>query len=245
MLPVAGIVLLTCACFAQKDPVEVLKKMYDKYSGKWYHTITSTQIVERYHRCELNRVVTLFVATSFPDKFRIDYSDLAKGNAEIFVADSSFGFRHGRLYRSRKADDDVLNYLEGSYFFSPFDSLVNKMTALGIDINKYHEEKWKGKEMYVIGAADNNENKNQLWIEKERMVIARLIVFGEKQRDDFWFENYIRLGKAWKQTLVTYYSNDELLYKEITQNSNADPVLKESLFDPRRFGEWHWLKPKQ
>ena len=37
-------------------------------------------------------------------------------------------------------------------YFYTFDEVLSKMKSLGYDLNKFHEDSWKGKDVYVIGA---------------------------------------------------------------------------------------------
>jgi hypothetical protein len=61
--------------FIQQDDTnseKVLKQMYDRYSGKWYHTFTFVQKTENFKNDSLVKTSTWYEAIMFPDKFRID-----------------------------------------------------------------------------------------------------------------------------------------------------------------------------
>ena len=55
---------------------KVLKQMYDRYSGKWYHTFTFVQTTESYKNDSLSKTSTWYEAVMFPDKFRIDFEQI-------------------------------------------------------------------------------------------------------------------------------------------------------------------------
>ncbi|MGH2649347.1 MAG: hypothetical protein ACRDE8_17335, partial [Ginsengibacter sp.] len=47
------------------DSKDVLKKMYDRYSNKWYHTFTFNQTTERYRHDSLIKTSTWYEAVMF------------------------------------------------------------------------------------------------------------------------------------------------------------------------------------
>src|ERR1700689_4503039 len=94
---------------------KVLKQMYDRYTGKWYHTFTFVQTTESYKNDSLVKTATWYEALLFPDKFRIDFGDLKNGDAMIFASDSAYRFRNGVLV-SAAPDPDDLTFLLGGLF---------------------------------------------------------------------------------------------------------------------------------
>src|SRR3978361_1176730 len=149
LLPAALIFLFSFSKI--NTSTDVLKKMYDRYGGKWYKTFHFVQTTENYRNDSLVRTSTWYEAVIFPDKFRIDFGDLKNGNAVIYNKDSAYNFRNNKLVRVTPNDDDLTFLLGGMYFYS-FDTVKAMITRLGYDINKFHEDTWQNKPVYVIGS---------------------------------------------------------------------------------------------
>ena len=124
---------------------EVLKKMHDRYAGKWYKTFSFNQTTEVYRNDSLKRSETWYENIKFPNDFRIDFGNPDSGNAVIFKNDSSYLFRNAQKVSVRPDEDDLLFLLGGMYFY-PFDEVTAKMKSFGYNLDKFHEDTWKGKE---------------------------------------------------------------------------------------------------
>lgn len=218
------------------DPGQVLKLMYDRYNGKWFHTLTFTQTTETYRNDSLIKTATWYEYIMFPNKFRIDFGDPSEGNAVIFRNDSAYRFQKGKLKTSR-ADSDDLTFLLGGLYFYPFEQVLSKLKSLHYDLNKFHEDKWNGKAVYVIGADTKDEKLNQLWIDKEKLVLLRFIKFDDNQKEEGIFEKHIPLNGGWSETMCTFYMNDHLIQKEYYRDCKADGVIDLKIFEPAAFGK--------
>src|ERR1700729_723047 len=130
---------------------KVLKQMYDRYAGKWYHSFTFVQTTESYKSDSLVKTATWYEAVLFPDKFRIDFGDLKDGNAIIFNNDSAYLFKSG-LLANVKSDTNDLTFLLGGLYFYPFDKMISQVRAFHYDLSRFHEDSWNQKPVYVIGA---------------------------------------------------------------------------------------------
>lgn len=223
------------------DGESVLKKMHSTYAGKWYKTFTFNQTTEIYRNDTLRRTETWYEAISFPDKFRIDFGNIDSGNAAVFKGDSVYNFRRGILRSSRKDANDLTFLLGGMYFY-PFDKTAAITKQLGYDLSKSFETTWKGNPVYVIGANMDGEKINQLWIDKEKLVLVRMLKYENGRKEEGLFENQLKLGGGWTETKATFYFDDKLAQRELYHDCKANPVLDNRLFEPADFGKWHWLK---
>src|ERR1700712_1629402 len=121
---------------------DVLKKMHDRYAGKWYKTFTFNQTTEIYHNDSLKRSETWYENINFPNDFRIDFGNPDSGNAVIFKNDSSYLFQKGQRVQVRPYADDLLFLLGGMYFY-PFAEVTEKMKSFKYDLDKFHEDTWQ------------------------------------------------------------------------------------------------------
>ena len=97
-LSVFAIVAAFCVTsFAATPGEDVLRKMYDKYNGKWYKTLTFVQKTI-YHKPDgsTDRVETWYEAMSVPGSLRIDIADSKTNDGMIFTGGKIYAFREGK-----------------------------------------------------------------------------------------------------------------------------------------------------
>ena len=220
---------------------DILKQMYDRYHGKWYKTLTFVQTTERYRNDSLINTSTWYEAISFPNKFRIDFGKPANGDAVIFSNDSVFNFQKGQLKKTGIQFND-LTFLLGGMYFMPFDSALARLRSLHYDLDKFHEDVWNGRPVLVVGTSNNQEKINQLWIDREKLVLVRLLKFDDGRKVDAVFDNHIQLGGGWSETTCIFYINDHLIQKEFYKECKPNVELDPALFEPASFGKWHWYR---
>lgn len=222
---------------------DVLKKMYDRYGGKWFATLTFIQTTEIYHNDSLIKKATWYEAIKYPDNFRIDFGDIKDGNGVIFKKDSAYNFRNDTL-RTVTANNNDLTFLLGGMYFYPYDTVINKIIRLGYNIDHFYEDNLKGKPVYVIGANNAAEKLNQLWIDKEKLVLVKFIKYNDGHKEEGIFENHKQFGNGWSETSCTFYVDDKLVQKETYNDCKAGAYIEPKVFEPALFGTVHWYSPK-
>ena len=215
---------------------DVLKKMYDRYSGKWYKTFTFNQTTENYRNDSLMRTATWNEYIQYPANFRIDIGDPKNGNSVIFNADSAYNFRNGKLVRVTENNNDLTFLLGGMYFY-PFDSVLSKFHRLGYDINKYHEDTWQNRPVYVIGADNADEKTNQLWIDKQDLYVVRFIEYNNGRKEEGQLNDHKKFGNGWAENSCIFYFDGKLFQKEIYHDCKADVPVDPRIFDPTLYGK--------
>ncbi|MEO6637711.1 MAG: hypothetical protein ABIN25_05515 [Ginsengibacter sp.] len=213
---------------------DIIEKMYKRYSGKWYKTFSFNQTTERYRNDSLASTATWYENIKFPNDFRIDFGNPDSGNAVIYKNDSSYLFRHGKRANARPDENDLIFLLGGMYFYS-YDSALARFTKLGYNLDKFREDIWKGKPVYVIGAGKGEDSVNQLWIDKEKLNLVRMIKFHDKEKEEGLFENHVKLNGGYSESLVYFYVNDKLIQVEKYHDMKADINIDDSIFDPAKF----------
>lgn len=235
--------LFTC-CFLTalhaQTGEQTLEKMYRTYAGNWCNTLTFVQRTENYQNDSLTKISTWYETIAYPGQFRIDFGDPAKGNATLFLGDSVFTFRKGALLRKDYRVNDLI-FLLGGLYFHPLKKVKSLFKEFGFDLSKGYESTWKGKAVYVIGATPGDEKSNQLWIEKERLVLLRMIKYENGQKEEGIFEDHIRTGKGWTETKIAFYLDDKLFQLEYYNDVKANVPITDGHFDPALFGKVnHW-----
>jgi outer membrane lipoprotein-sorting protein len=214
--------------------IEVLKKMHDRYAGKWYKTFSFNQTTEIYRNDSLKRSEIWYENIQFPNDFRIDFGNPDSGNAVIFKNDSSYLFRKSQKASVQPDNDDLLFLLGGLYFY-PFSEVIIKMKSFGYDLDKFHEDVWKGMPVYIIGADKNQDFANQIWIEQENFSPVRLIKYTDNNKEEALFENHVKLGGGFTETLVYFYVNNKLIQVEKYDDLMANVEIDSAIFDTEKF----------
>jgi len=220
-----------------KTPVtgkELITKMHEKYAGKWYKTFQFKQTTDIYKNDSLIRSQVWSEHIQFPQNFRIDFGNPDSGNAVIFKHDSSYSFKNSRLLRTDYYPNDLLFLLGGMYFY-PLDEAISKMKTYGFDINKFHETKWNGNKVYVIGADKDGEETNQAWFDKEHYSLVRMIKYESGRKEDALLEGHVKLDGGYSETLVKFYMNDKLLQVEKYFGLEANKEINPEIFNTQNF----------
>lgn len=219
---------------------QTLEKMYRTYAGKWCNTLTFVQRTENYQNDSLTKISTWYETIAYPGKFRMDFGDPAKGNATLFLGDSVFTFRKGAFVKKEYRVNDLI-FLLGGMYFHPLEKVKKLFGEFGFDLSKGHQTTWKGKAVYVIGAMAGDEKSNQLWIEKERLILLRMIKQEKGQKEEAIFEDHVRTGKGWTETKIAFFFDDKLFQMEYYNEVKANGPITEGHFDPAQFGKVnHW-----
>ena len=232
--------IIPCFCMMAFMPLKkitgekILKEMQTRYSGNWYNNFTFTQTTENFRNDSLVKTSTWYEAIVFPDNFRISFGELKDGNAMIQKHDSAFNFRKGKLIRKGPRGED-LTFLLGGMYFVPFDTVRTRMAKEGYDISKAHKSEFRGRKMYVIGSDRDDEKLNQLWIDKERLIVMRFVKYDGKNKEEAIFGDHKQFGKAWSETSCDFFVNDKLIQREKYNACKANSNVDIRLFDTDNF----------
>jgi hypothetical protein len=235
--------LLSVSMHAQKLTGEnVLDMMYQKYHGKWHRNLTFVQKTEQIAYEQIDNTQTWYEAIQFPGDLRIDIGDTKNGNLIIFHNDSLFKYQNDSNIYAR-VDHNTLVFLTGGMYFHTLDSTLTLFKNYKYDMSKAMEAQWKGKDMYVIGADIANAPANQLWIDKETLLVHRIIEYDGWSKMEFQFEDHEQFGESWVETKVTIYQDDKKAQIEYYQDLKVNQPIDSRIFDPYRKQEAkHWYQ---
>jgi hypothetical protein len=228
-------VLLNAFKVSDKITAEkILAKMYKRYNGKWFKNFVFSQTTENFRKDSLIKTSQWHETIVYPDHFRITFGEPADGNAIIYVNDSSFLFKNAKLIQKGLRTEDMPFILGGMYFMS-FDSVKTKMVKEGFDITKAHESVWQGKKAYVIGSNTDEEKTNQLWIDKEKLVVVRFVKFLPSMKQEAIMNDQKKMGNGFTETTVIFNINDKLYQKEKYYDCKVNTTVDMNIFDPYNF----------
>ena len=91
-------------------------------------------------------------------------------------------------------------------YVQPVEKTVAQLKNLKFDLSVMHEEKYNGKDVYVIGAKQEDLKTAQFWIDKKDLLFVRMIQPAGKNKDhlqEVQFNKYQKLKSgAWVSPLV-------------------------------------------
>ena len=218
---------------------DIVKMMHHRYAGKWYHSFTFNQTTEVYRNDSLKSTQTWYEFIRFPDRFRMDFGPADSGNAAIFRGDSCYRFRSGKLRSTTINNNEGLIFLLGGMFFYSLDQTYTIFDSLHYDLGKGHEDTWKGRPVYVIGAAKGEDGISQLWIDKEDLYLVRMIKVDGPQKMEALFENWKPFDGGWLETKCTFYINGKLAQVETYHDYKTNVNFGDALFDPSALNRSH------
>ncbi|HEY7877379.1 MAG TPA: hypothetical protein VIC55_04100 [Gemmatimonadaceae bacterium] len=234
-LAVATFVAAPLTAAAAQTPAsgeQVVRAMHDRYESRWYHTLTFTQKTTRRTPADTMVVETWYEAAAVPGRLRIDIAPRPGGRSIIFANDSIIIARGDSVLR-RVAGRNPLLILGFDVYGQPAERTLDALREEGFAMQPIHEDVWRGRRVYVVGAASGDLHTKQFWVDAERMLFVRLIEPSHADStkiDDTRFDNYQRLGGGWIAPLVESYSGGKLVQREEYRDITADPPLPSSLF---------------
>jgi hypothetical protein len=222
-----------------KNGEELIREMHEKYTGKWYHTLTFTQQTTH----EDGKIETWYEAARIPGYLRIDIAPLDSMNAIIFREDSLYVFRGGHPVPARAYVHPLMVLGFDVYADSP-EKTIEKLHGLQFDLSKLREDQWQGRAVYVVGADAGDTTSAQFWVDKERLITVRLLQPGQNGGMESLFNKYQRLGSGWVSPEMIFYRNGKMFQKEEYSDIRADVTLPAELFDPVTYAKPAWIAPQ-
>jgi hypothetical protein len=220
---------------------KLVEAMQKKYTSKWARTLTFTQHNTHYKNDSISGTSIWYEAIEYPDKFRIDFGELTEGNAVIFANDSVFQFKAKELKGGKKQPNNLM-LLAGGLYFLPQDDALRRLKEAGYDLTLFHEAKWQGREVYVVGAAKDDLKSNQFWVDKQHLYLVRTVsTLPNGHIQEARFSKHIRTGGGWTETEVLFLEDGKPQQLEVYKNVQANVALPEGLFSAHKFGKVHWL----
>jgi hypothetical protein len=232
---------------APRSGEELVRQMYDRYAGTWYHNLTFVQTTTFPDRPP----ETWYEAGTIPGKLRIDIAPLDSMNAFMYVGDSAIVFQGGKRVSARQ-DRNLLMTLGFDLYGQPTDMTIAQLRAQSIDLSKIREDTWSGTKVWVVGADKGDTTSNQFWVEQKRLLFVRLIQAHKSQKNpsappsilDITFEDYQPLAKAWVAPRCVIKVNGKEVQREEYKDIRADVKLQPDLYDPVTYHRATWIEAK-
>jgi len=219
-----------------KTGEDVLTKMHDKYAGKWYKTLTFVQKTTNYKPDGTSTSEMWTEAMTVPGSLRIDILD-KPGDGILFTNGQIYSWRDGKANPARPFVHPLL-VLGFDIYSQPIAKTIEQVKAMGIDLSSVHEEMWQGRKMYVVGAAQGDLAKPQVWVDKDRLVFTRLFQLGGRDKkvvQETQFNRYVKAGGGWVAAEVLFFVDGKKSTTEDYTEILTDTKLSTDLWDPAKW----------
>lgn len=240
-LCLAGFVLsagCSSSAFAQiNNGEELLAAMHARYAQSWYRTVTFEEQAFTRNADGTVKRETWYESLLLPGKLRINIGSPTSGNGAIYRDNTLTSFRDGKVSAARPFVHMLLVLGFDVYCQEPRIT-VAEAKGQGFNLGEIHQDVWKGRVVYVVGAKKGDLKSKQFWIEKSRLLFVRLIEPNPRdpaKLDDQRFSDYRRLGTAWIAAHVDFLTGGKSVFTEQYFNIQGNVKLDSTIFDPERF----------
>lgn len=218
---------------------DIIKKMYDANAPGHRKSLSFIQQTEFYRNDSLIRKATWYEVLKYPDKLRIDIGSPTSGSSLFFVNDSLYSFQKGELKSKIYQPHDLLFVLGGMYSY-PLDSVYKILNRIGYNTSASFETTWLNRPVIVTGADNTYSLTNQIWIDKENLVVTRILNYKDDIKKDIRCTHYTQLDNKWCETRLEMYINDKLRQVEIYNDIKENIEVDTDFFNPYKLGQIHF-----
>ncbi|HEY4905045.1 MAG TPA: hypothetical protein VIH89_16340 [Candidatus Sulfotelmatobacter sp.] len=227
-----------------RNGADVLRAMHDRYKTSWYDTVTFTQKSTTYNPDGTTKVETWYEAALLPGKLRIDIGPAKDGNGYVMVDGTATILKDGTVARTVPLVNMLLVLGFDVYRQEP-QTTIDIVKGQGYDLTKLREDVWQGHSVYVVGAAKDDLQSRQFWVEKDTLLFVREIEPSRqdpKKIEDIRFVDYRKLEGGWIAARVEVHADNKLIFSEEYSDIVAGLKLAPAVFDPMQFNSTHWEK---
>jgi len=219
----------------------LIQVLHDRYAPNWFHTLTFTQKTTVRLPSGGDITQTYYETVEVPGRLRID-TDLQSKSGVLFLPDSSFRFSAGKLVGTDTSLNELL-LLGFDIYAQPIARTEALLRRLRFDLNRFHESTWQGRPVYVVGAARGDTTSKQFYIDRDRLLLLRVIESSPRGRTDTRYDQYVQYGGGWVATQVQQYVNGRRTVLQQYSNVRVNPPISDALFDPKQWSTApHWAR---
>jgi hypothetical protein len=219
---------------------ELVQAMHKKYSKKWYKTLTFVQKNTQTRPDGTIQNSVWYEAMQLPGKLRIDFAPLENNNGMMFIDEKQHNFNQGKLVRSNPTIHPLM-VLGFDVYGQTVETTVRQLKDLKFDLSLLHEDKWQGRDVYVVGAKKDDLRSPQFWIDKKRLYLVKTIQPAGpdgSRIQETQFNKYQKIKSGgWVASEVAFIVDGKQAFLEEYSDIQANVELSEDLFDPQKWME--------
>ncbi len=235
------ILLLAAALLGARAPdgEAVVRAAHARYAGKWptaYTYVQKTTLPD-------GRLESWYHAVQLPGLLRIDVAPDITGRALIYRRDSLYSYG-ARKMKARSPWPDSFRLLVGDLHVAPPGETIARLRRFGFNLAWTHETTWQGKRVIVVGAKAGDLVSKQFWLEKDRLILVRLIEpngADPKRPMDAQVGGYQRAGGGWIERNVQIRLGGQLVQTEEYFDVKSGVRLDQTIFEPGPYRLPAWV----
>jgi len=229
---------------APADGRALLARMHDRYTKRWFQSLTFVQRTTQ-RRPDGTTQVSTWYESLRGTRLRIDMGDLTAGNGALYTPDSLYVVRAGKVVRAMAEGNPFLPLIMGVYI-QPLEQTLAQVAPLKVDLSRIRVQDWEGKPTYVVGSVSPSDTTSpQIWVERDRLIVTRFLLplfpTPDHRVQDVRLESNVAVGNGWLATRVRMLDQGNALQTEEYSNWRANVPLRESFFQVEHWSEGeHW-----
>jgi hypothetical protein len=211
--------------------------MHDRYSGKWYKTLSFEQ-TNTFYAAGREQTSKWVQRLQVPGRLRIDFMPLSSRSGLLIQNNRVTTFDNGKRVDSRRSIQPILT-LTGDVYAIPAAITLRRLDSLGVDLEKFHEDKLDGRRAFVMGAEKGDLESTQVWVDADKLLLLRVIQ--RDKRGDRFIVTDTRVGdyREVDGYNVAFefvsYRDGKVFFKEKYDNLKVNPPIAPEVFDPSRW----------
>ncbi len=217
---------------------ELIGAMHDRYADNWYRTLQFSQSNTFYTQSggeQKSRWVEHLVV---PGRLRIDFEPLSAKSGLLIVNNRVTTFDNGKRVDTRRSIQAILT-LTADVYAIPARTTQRRLDSLGMDLTKFREDRFEKKRVYVIGAARDDLESSQVWIDADRLVLVRLIQREKRGGRAIVTDTRVGQYKDIDGFPVAHefvsMRDGKPYFKEVYEDVRVNATIPPSLFDPSKW----------
>jgi hypothetical protein len=249
-----GIVLVAGACARQATVVPapdvspapaiidgkgVLNAMRERYKGRWFSTLSFSQNATLTTASGESKFVWHeYIAV--PGRLRIDYAPLETHSGVLYADGKLYAFDNGRGAPPQPGWNPLLVLIGDVYVQSP-DTSAWQLDSLGFNLAVVRRDRWKGDDVWVVGAEKGDSLASQFWVDTDSMLVRRVLLRdvrgGRTFVTDVHLEGYLDAGGFPVANEISFYRDGKLYLKEDYFDVKTNVPISDDVFDPAKWKE--------
>lgn len=217
---------------------DVIERMHDRYSGKWYRTLKFEQINTFVTQSGGEQKSRWLQHLSVPGRLRIDFLPLSTKSGLLILNNRVTSFDNGRRVESRRSIQPILT-LTGDVYAIPSEITLRRLDSLGVRLSRFHTQRWEGKRVYVIGAEEGDLESTQVWIDADKLVLVRFVQRDRRGERSIVTDTRIGKYREIDGYLValefTSYREGKVFFREEYENVRVNEPMPSGVFDATRW----------
>ena len=242
------------ACHATPPPqlpydfsngTDVIRAMHDRYVQRWFYSLTMVQHNIATNNPSDTTESIYLTAVQPPYRMRIDYVPRDLQNGVLVLRDTQYVMANAQPVAITRYIDPIF-LLQHAVYYLPPDETIARLRELGVNVDRVAQSTWDGRAMFVLGDPPGADGHEQVWIDRELMLLVRFL--GPSPRDrttvaETRLMEYSRMSSQYVPMVIERYENGTRVLRQENRQIRANQRLDTLLFLPYTWRQArHWYQ---